>query len=117
MNWATEVVIGMMVLSMVLVLILAWKWFNSLRTAFLAMLVIGKVWAGILWAFGIDRPLFTIYIYNKVRGTATAMTITADQFIFLSFLTTFAFVVIWPWIAPHVPEPLRRIQVLEGERS
>mgnify|MGYP000020464998 CR=1 FL=1 len=117
MNWATEVIVGMMVMSMVIVLILAWKWFGSLRTAFLSMLVIGKVWAGVLWAFGIDRPLFTIYIYNKVRGTTSSFTLTADQMVFLSFLTTFAFVIAWPYIAPHIPEPIRKIQVLEGERS
>ncbi len=113
MSLGTDVVIGLMVMSMVVVLLLAWKWFGSLRIAFLTMLVIGKIWAGTLWAFGIDRPLFRILIHNKVKGTTSAITLTADQFVFLSFLTAFVVTLVWPYISPHVPEPIRRIQVLE----
>lgn len=113
MSIAADIIIGFMVVSMAMVLILAWKWFNSLRTAFLAMLVIGKVWAGILWAYGIDRPLFNIVLYNKIKGTATTITITADQFVFLSFLITFVFALLWPYLEKYFPEPVRKIQVLE----
>ena len=113
----TDVIIGMMVLSMVVVLLYAWKWFGSLRVAFLTMLIVGKMWAGTLWAFGIDRPLYRLLIYSKVKHAITSITITADQFVFLSFLTAFVVTVMWPYISPHVPEPIRRIQVIEsGER-
>lgn len=115
MSVGTDVIIGMMVFSMVVVLLYAWKWFGSLRVAFLTMLIVGKVWAGVLWAFGIDRPLYRILIYNKVRGVTSAVTVTADQFIFLSFLTAFVVAIMWPYISPHVPEPIRRIQVIENE--
>lgn len=112
---ATDVVVGFMVVSMAVVLLLAWRWSGSLRTAFMVMLMVGKVWAGVLWAYGIDRPLFNIVVYNKVRGTVTTVTITASQFVFISFLATFVFTLAWPYIRPHIPEPLRRIHVPGGE--
>ncbi len=112
-----EILVGMMLISMVIVLILAWRWFNSLRTAFLAMLVVGKTWIGVLWAFGIDRPLFTIYIYNKIRQSYSTVTITADQAVFISFFITFLFTLAWPYIARYVPRPIRQIQVLSRERG
>ncbi len=107
-----EILVGFMLISMVVVLLLAWRWFNSLRTAFLVMLVIGKVWVGVLWAFGIDRPLFTIYIYNKIRQSYSVLPVTADQVIFMSFFTTFLFTLAWHYIARYLPEPIRKIQVL-----
>ncbi len=110
-----EILIGIMLVSMVVVLLLAWRWFKSLRTAFLTMLAVGKIWVGVLWAFGIDRPLFSIVIYNKVRQSYSYVTITADQAVFISFLSTFLFTLIWPYIARYVPEPIRRIHVIEEE--
>ncbi len=110
-----EILVGIMLVSMVIVLLLAWKWFNSLRTAFLAMLVIGKVWVGVLWAFGIDRPLFNIIIYNKIKQSYSIITITADQAVFISFFTTFLFTLAWPYIAKYLPEPIRQVQVLSKE--
>ncbi len=110
-----EILVGIMLISMVIVLLLAWKWFNSLRTAFLAMLAVGKVWTGVLWAFGIDRPLFNIIIYNKVRQSYNTVTVTADQFVFTSFFITFLFTLAWPYLARYVPEPLRSVQVLSKE--
>ena len=101
-----------MLLSMVLVLMMAWKWFGSLRTAFIVMLIIGKVWAGILWAFGIDRPLFTLVVYNKVKGAATYVTIYATQMVFISFLITLAATLMWPYIESYLPEPIRRLEVI-----
>ncbi len=77
------------------------------------MLAVGKVWAGILWAYGIDRPLFNIVLYNKVKGTTQTLTITADQFIFISFLLTFVFTLLWPIMEPYFPEQLRRVKVFE----
>ena len=112
MSIETDTIIGMMVLSMVVVLLLAWKWFNSLRVAFIVMLIIGKVWTGVLWAFGIDRPLFNLIIYNKLKGTSTTLTITADQMVFLSFLSTLVFTLTWPYIVNYLPEPIRRVEVI-----
>ncbi len=112
-----EMLVGVMLVSMVVVLLLAWRWFNSLRTAFLAMLIIGKTWVGVLWAFGIDRPLFSIVIYNRLRDSYSTVTITADQIVFISFLVTFLLTLSWPYIARYLPEPIRRVQVFprEGE--
>ena len=118
LSLVSDIIVGIMVLSMVTVLLLAWKWFGSLRTAFLVMLLVGKTWCGILWAFGIDKPLFNLIIYNKIKGTYTIITFTACEVVFLSFLITFVFTVIYPYIEPHIPEPMRKIQVLErGERK
>ena len=107
-----EFLVGAMVLSMVAVLMVAWRWFGSFRTAFMVMLITGKVWATVLWAFGVDRPLFNIVLYNKVRGTYTAFTVTADGLIFLSFLVTLISTAAWPWVAPHLPKELRRMGVV-----
>ena len=115
MSVGTDIIIGLMLLSMVATLLTAWKWFKSLRIAVLTMLVVGKVWAGMLWAFGIDRPLFRILIHNKVSGSTSAITLSADQFVFLSFLTSFVVVVMWPYISPHLPEPIRRVEVVPNE--
>ena len=104
--------LSLMMLSMVIVLVLAWKWFNSLRTAFIVMLIIGKVWAGILWAFGYDRPLFNLIIYNKIRDLTVTYTITATQFVFLSFLITLIVTISWPYIEGYLPEPIRRIEFI-----
>ena len=112
-----ETVVGLMVLSMVIVLLTAWKWFGSLRLAFIVMLIIGKVWAGVLWAYGIDKPLFKLIIYNKIRNVATTYTITATQFVFLSFMFTLIITVTWPYIETYLPEPVRKIHVIGGERK
>jgi len=101
-----------MLLSMVIVLITAWRWFGSLRTAFIVMLIIGKVWAGILWAFGYDRPLYQIMIYNKLKHVTITYTVSACQFIFLSFLATLLVTLSWPYIEPYLPEPIRRMEVI-----
>jgi hypothetical protein len=97
---------------MVVVLMMAWRWFGSLRTAFIVMLIIGKVWAGALWAFGIDRPLFKLIIYNKIKGSITYFTISATQMVFISFLFTLLATLAWPYIEGYLPEPIRRLEVI-----
>lgn len=107
-----ELALITMLLSMVLVLMMAWRWFGSLRTAFIVMLIIGKVWAGVLWAFGIDRALFTLVIYNKMKGVASTITIYATQMVFISFLITLLATLSWPYIESYLPEPIRRLEVI-----
>lgn len=108
----SEFLIGLMMISMVVVLILAWRWFGSLRTAFIVMLVIGKVWAGILYLYGIDKPLFNLVIYNKIRDTVSYYTVTATQMIFLSLLITLIGTISWPYIETYLPEPIRKLEVI-----
>jgi len=108
-----DLLLAFMMFSMVMVLVVSWKWFGSFRKAFLVMLLVGKIWAGILWAYGIDKPLFNIIIYNKVKETSTTITITADQFIFLSFLGTFMVTVFYPYIEPYIPSKIRAPEVIE----
>jgi len=107
-----EILLGIMIISMVIVLLASWKWFGSLRLAFIIMLIIGKVWAGVLYAFGIDKPLFNILVYNKIKGAYATFTVTATQFIFLSFLGTLLVTLLWPYIQPYIPEPIRRVEVI-----
>ena len=109
---AEAILLALMLLSMVSILILAWKWFGSLRMGFIIMLIIGKVWATILWAFGYDRPLFNIIVYNKVKDVASVYTVTATQFVFLSFLATLIMTIAWPYFEPYLPEPIRRIELI-----
>ena len=87
-----------MVVSMVATLILAWKFFNDFRKAFITMLIVGKVWAGILWAFGFDRDLFKIVFYNRLAGSRFEVTVSANEFIFMSFLATLVFTLLYPYI-------------------
>jgi|GEM_PF-3068818 len=115
MNIATEVAVISMILSMLMVFLFSWRWTGSLRSAFIIMLVTGKIWCGILAAFGIDKPLFKLIIYNKIKETVTSITITATLLVFLSFFFTLVFTVAWPLIAPHLPSYLRNIQLLELE--
>ncbi len=118
MNIVTEIAVSVMVLSMLATLFLAWRMTGSFRLGFIIMLIVGKVWAATLWAFGIDRPLFNIVLYNKIRHTASTITITADQFVFLSFLSTLVFVLLWPLIEPSLPPWLRGINLISrGERK
>lgn len=83
-----------------------------MRTAFIVMLIIGKVWAGILYLFGIDKELFNLVIYNKVRNTVSYVTVTANQAIFISLLITLLGTISWPYIEPYLPEPIRRLEVI-----
>jgi len=111
--------ISLMLMSMVFVLMYAWKWFGSLRVAFIVMLIVGKVWAVILSVFGFDKPLFNLIILNKLKGTQIIFTITACQAIFLSFLASLVMVVCWPYISVYLPEPIRRVELISqssGER-
>ncbi|AQQ75451.1 hypothetical protein JdFRA1000001_18c [uncultured archaeal virus] len=107
-----ELALIAMLISMVMVLKMAWKWFGSLRTAFIIMLIVGKVWAGMLWAFGIDRPLFTLVVYNKLKGVTSYVTIYATQMVFISFLVTLLATLAWPYIESYLPEPIRRLEVI-----
>jgi len=111
-----EVIVVFMVISMLATFLVSWKWSNSIRTGFILALIMGKTWAGIAWAFGIDRPLFQFIIYNKIKNTASTITITADQFIFLSFFFTLIFTLLWPYIAPHIPEPIRNMNLIGEEK-
>ncbi|MCD6300895.1 MAG: hypothetical protein J7L82_02370 [Staphylothermus sp.] len=114
-----EIAVVAMVLSMLAVFLVSWKWTGSLRSAFIIMLITGKVWAGILYAFGIDKPLFNIIIYNKIKGVSSSVTVTADQFIFVSFFFTLLFTLLWPIIAPSLPPWLRGINLIHsgGEKK
>ena len=105
----TGILVGLMLMMMSGVLVYSWGKLGDFRKALLATLIIGKLWAGAMWAFGIDHPLFNIIVYNKKQHITTVHTITADEFVFLSFLTSFAFALSWPYIQPYLPEKIREV--------
>ncbi len=117
MNIATEIAVISMILSMLMVFLFSWRWTGSLRSAFIIMLIIGKIWCGILAAFHIDKPLFNLVIYNKVKGTVTTITFTANMVVFLSFFFTLLFTLVWPYIASYLPKQVRQIQLIESVKS
>jgi len=120
MGLAREIAVSIMVLSMLATLFISWKFTGSFRNAFIITLIVGKLWAGILYAFGIDKPLFNLIIYNKIKGVTTTVTITADQMIFLSFMLTLIVTVFWPLLAPTLPPWLRGFNLIHshgGERK
>ncbi len=96
MEFAAAALLGLMILSMLAVFIVSWRWTGSLRLAVIVMLLTGKLWAGILWAFGVDRPLFSVSIRNRWTGESLGFTVTATEFIFLSFFAALLSTLAWP---------------------
>ena len=103
--------LGMLV-AMMAIFIFVYYRSGSLRLAFIVSLILGKTWTVILWAFGQDRTIFNIIVYNKVSSTASVVPITATQVIFLSFLVTLLVTISWPYIEAYLPEPIRRMEVI-----
>jgi len=112
-----EIAVMVMVVSMLFTLLYAWKITGSLRLAFIMMLLAGKMWAGLLWAFHIDHPLFNVVMMNKVKDTRLIITVTADQFVFISFLFTLVVTLLWPYIEPYLPGPLHRLNLVSSGES
>ena len=94
----SELLIALMVVSMFAVLLIAWRWFGDFRKAFIVMLVVGKTWAGVMWAFGFDRELFNVTLYNRLSGARAEITVTATELIFMSFLATLILTIFYPHI-------------------
>jgi hypothetical protein len=90
--------------SMTAVLLAVYRMEHSLRKGILASLLWGKAIAGIYYLLRIDVPLATLYVI-KQGYVARAVTITAAEVIFLSFLVSFLTTLAWPEIQRELRLP------------
>jgi len=105
MSW---IPVSLMLLSMTLVFITAWRFFNSFRAALAAMLIVGTKWTIILSLFGYDKVLYTFYLVNrKAPWIIKEVNITVCQVISLSYILTLIIVIAWPWIVSILPREIR----------
>jgi len=111
----TWIPVSLMLFSMTLVFILAWRFFGSFRAALAAMLIVGTKWTIILSLFGYDKAFWTFYLVNKkYPWLVKEVSITVCQVVTISYILTLAAVIVWPWIMRNVPEEIRRgIEELE----
>jgi len=104
----TWIPVSLMLFSMTLVFIIAWRFFNSFRAALAAMLIVGTKWTIILSLFGYDKVLWTFYLVNrKAPWIVKTINITVCQVITLSYIMTLVVVIAWPWILKTLPEEIR----------
>jgi len=93
---------------LVTILIASWYKTNSLWKAWIITLVTGKVVTALFWAFGLDRPLFTISLVSRRTGQVIkAFTISACELTFLSFLITLIGTLSWPYFIRYLPYEFR----------
>ena len=93
---------------LVAILCFAWHKTNSLWKAWIITLITGKVVTVLFWAFGLDRPLFTIYLISRKTGyTINSFTITACELTLISFLITLIATLSWPYIMRLLPSEVR----------
>ena len=99
-----------MVLSMTVVFGLVYSKTGSIRKGVLAALVLGKAWALSMYLLGLDRPVLRFYLVNRRNPWAyKTVTITANQLIFLAYLSSFIMIIALPIIVDQIPE-LRRLK-------
>jgi len=106
MTLNTSVVI--MAILLVALLCFAWHKTNSLWKAWIITLITGKVVTVLFWAFGLDRPLFTISLISRKTGyVIKSFTITACGITFISFLITLIATLSWPYIMKVLPREIK----------
>lgn len=99
-----------MLLGMTVVFGLVYSRTGSIRKGVLAALVLGKAWALSMYLLGLDRPVIRFYLVNKrYPWVHREIVITANQLIFLAYLSSFILIVALPIIVEEVPE-LRRLK-------
>jgi len=81
---------------------------GDLRYSFMLALVWGKVLALILWALGLDKPLFTMYYYRDGYIIAK-LTITANMLVLLTLLATNLTAYAWPQITRELTGARQRL--------
>lgn len=75
-------------LSMLTVFIVLYRMGEGLQKSLLFALIWGKIYAGVMWVLGVDKPVLTIYRYVPGYGYYPIHTLTANMIIFILFLTT-----------------------------
>ena len=106
-----ELIFVSMIISMVIVLVVFYIKTANFRYSFIIMLIVGKLWAGLLWVFKADYPVSTLVLYNKVSGSYTVLTIYASHIIFLTFFGTVIITILWPYFEKYLPRPIRAFHV------
>jgi len=105
----TWIPVSLMLFSMTLVFILAWRFFGSFRAALIAMLIVGTKWTIILSMFGYDKVLWRFYLVNRnYPWMVKTVNISVCQVITLAYIVSLAAVIAWPWIMQNVSEEIRR---------
>ena len=99
-----------MLASMTVVFAVVFGRTGSIRKGVLAALVLGKAWALAMYLMGIDRPVIRLYLVNRNNPLVyREISITANQLIFLAYLSSFIMIIALPIIVDQVPE-LRRLK-------
>ena len=94
---------------LVMVLLYSWRMLRSFGRAWITMLLVGKLVAGIYYLVGLDRPLLYLYFRNGAR-----LTITVAEAVFLTFLLTLAGTIMVVVYGKILPEEIRKALNPEG---
>lgn len=97
-----------LIVLMVQVFIIIYLKTKSLFKAWIFALIIGKAIVVVFWAFGIEHPLGTLYIYNKRSNEVISFEITSSHVIFLAFLSSLIISLFWYDIIRYAPPSLRK---------
>lgn len=104
-----EIIFISIVFSMVAVLAIFYLKTGNFRYSFIVMLIVGKVWAGLMWIFGVDATIVKLVVVNRLYGTVHTIPINASTMVFLTLFLTMILTVSWPYVEKYLPKPFRRI--------
>ena len=94
---------------LIIVLLYSWRMLHSFGRAWITMLLVGKLIAGIYYLTGLDRPWVVLFFRNGVR-----LTITVAEAVFLTFLLTLAGTIIVVVYGKILPDEIRNALNPEG---
>lgn len=88
---------------LIIVLLYSWRMLHSFGRAWITMLLVGKLIAGIYYLTGLDKPMLYLYFRNGVR-----LTITVAEAVFLTFLFTLIGTIMVVVYGKIIPEDIRK---------
>ena len=103
MAWITALIM------LILVLFYAWKQLGSFGKAWITMLLVGKLIAGVYYIVGLDAPWIILRFRNGVT-----VTITIAEAVFLTFLLTLATTIMIVVYGRILPREIREALSPEG---
>ena len=80
---------------MLMVFLVLYRMGEGLQKSLLFALIWGKIYAGVMWVLGIDKPILTIYRYIPGYGYYPTHTLTANMIIFILFLSSAVTTLFW----------------------